>query len=84
MTTFPTIHINGTGKQDLLDGYTAAMRAVEAASKALQAVEFNARDYYPQGGFAWMQACEERADQYKKLREVKQHLAEIALHISNA
>jgi hypothetical protein len=82
MTTFPTIHINGTSKKDLLDGYRKAIDAVQDAVVALGSVEFNARDYYVQGSHAWVQASDERVEQFQKLYAVKDHLMEIALHIS--
>lgn len=86
MTTFPTIHLNGTSKKDLLDGYRKAIDAIQDAVVALGSVEFNARDYYPHphGLVAWTTASNERVEQFQKLYEVKDHLTEIALHISNA
>jgi hypothetical protein len=82
MTTFPTIHLNGTSKKDLLDGYRKAIDAIQDAVVALGSVEFNARDYYVQGNHAWSQASDERVEQFQKLYAVKDHLTEIALHIS--
>lgn len=84
MTTFPTIHLNGTSKQMLLDGYVAALHALKDAQEALQKIEFNARDYYVQGPDAWNTARDEMADQFGKLNEVEGYLTEVAIHISKA
>jgi hypothetical protein len=84
MTTLPTIHLNGTGKQMLLQGYIDALHALKDAEEAMRKIEFNARDYYPQGSLAWGRATDERFTQFAKLKEIEEHLTEIALHISNA
>jgi hypothetical protein len=45
---FPTIHTNGTSRERLLDGYSAARAKVRAAITALESeLKFNGRDYYP-------------------------------------
>ena len=75
MTTLPTIHLNGTGAQALFDEYRTAMKAVRAAADALAAATCNGRDFYPQGGAAWSQARDERADAFRKLQEVEEYLA---------
>jgi hypothetical protein len=84
MTTFPTIHLNGTGKQMLLDGYVKALHALHEAQKAISQIEFNARDYYVQGNEAWNAARDEMAAQFDKLHEVDTYLTEVAIHISKA
>jgi hypothetical protein len=48
MATFPTLHLNGTGKNDLRDEYAAAYDAIDKAIEALAAATLNGRDYYPQ------------------------------------
>jgi hypothetical protein len=37
MATFPTLHLNGTGKNDLRDEYAAAYDAIDKAIEALAA-----------------------------------------------
>jgi hypothetical protein len=59
-TTLPTIHLNGTGAQNLEEEYRAVRRAVSAAGDALQAATCNARDFYPQDPGAWQRARAER------------------------
>lgn len=45
----PTIHMNGTSKESLIDGYAAAANALRSALEALAACRPNGRDFYPQG-----------------------------------
>lgn len=79
--TAPTVHLNGTGYQDLWNGYEAAYEAVRAAQEALAKIEFNSRDYYVQGPDAWSKALEHRIEQASALRQVEdylfQHLIEL-------
>jgi hypothetical protein len=84
MTTLPTIHLNGTSRQELLDDYLQALNTVRDAIKALDKIEFNARDYYVQGPNAFEHAREERQAQYSHLWAVKLELEAIAVHISDA
>lgn len=46
---FPTIHINGTSCQELMEMNRKASYAVKIAIKALEQAWPNGRDYYPQG-----------------------------------
>jgi hypothetical protein len=80
----PTIHMNGTGKRMLEEGYNAAYQAVDAAIDAICNVEFNARDYYPQGPEAWGEARDEQNDRLKKLRDVMIDLETILIAIGEA
>jgi len=76
----PTIHLNGTGARSLTDGYTEARRAVQDAMTALQNVDFNARDYYPQGQLAWLDAVRQRQELFNKLATVQHELFNIEVH----
>jgi hypothetical protein len=70
----PTVHLNGTGRQMLKDGYRAAGEAVHEAIFKLSRVEFNARDYYVQDADAYSRAREKRDEMFAKLREVEEYL----------
>lgn len=52
-TLKPTMHMNGTGKRDLVEGWRAVSEAATALREALFKLEFNARDYYVRGSEAW-------------------------------
>jgi hypothetical protein len=79
LTTYvtPTVHLNGTSRAMLLEGYTKAYEAVRGAAEALASVEFNARDYYVQPTGAWTTACAQREQQFVDLRSVQVYLETI-------
>ena len=83
VTILPTIHLNGTSAQTLTEGYSEARIAVQAAMDKLQKVEFNARDYYPQGQLAWLNAVSQRQELLNKLSTVQHELFNIEIHCSN-
>ena len=73
----PTIHLNGTAAQDLLDDLFNAMAATKAAVEVLNKTAPNGRDYYPQGhGVIWIAEEEHRA-RVQKLLDVCNELQQI-------
>jgi len=79
----PTLHTNGTSPEMLKEGYLAAYRAVTAADESLCAVEFNGRDYYPQGPDAWTTARAEHQHRLARLRCVAAELMQVLEHIQD-
>ena len=77
MATFPTLHLNGTGKNDLRDGYADAYDAIDKAIDALAAATLNGRDYYPQAEGAYYQARSERDAALDQLRQAHQYAGEM-------
>ncbi len=77
----PTVHLNGTSPQALLDAATEAREAVEAAVQKLRAVYPNARDYYPQGPGALALAEEQFIALERKLLDVSEDLLALAFEI---
>jgi hypothetical protein len=75
----PTIHINGTSAKDLTEGYLTAYRAVGDAIDAVAKAGPNGRDYYPQGGEAIQEACNEHRARLVKLSEVQNELLELCV-----
>lgn len=73
----PTVHLNGTAGEVLLDQYTAATDAVRKALDALCDVDFNARDYYVQGTNAALAAQREHEARVTSLKCVRDELAAI-------
>lgn len=73
--TLPTVHLNGTSRKMLADGYFAAYQRLNEAIAAFNAIEFNARDYYVKGPGAWHQASAERSIMGHKLNDVHKYLA---------
>jgi hypothetical protein len=73
----PTIHLNGTAKQDLMDALSDAYFAIGEAQRKLADTAPNGRDYYPQGGEAIYTATEEHRARWQKLEDVRRELDEL-------
>ncbi len=80
-TTLPTIHINGTGRNALESDYRAVRAKLRETIAAFDAVEFNGRDYYPQGPKAFTAAREERQAAFKLLTDFDAYLMAHLEHI---
>jgi hypothetical protein len=78
----PTIHLNGTSRQELLDGYVVALNAVRDAIIAVGNACPNGRDYYVQGPDATQKARGEHLLRLVRLMSVRDELYEIAEAIS--
>lgn len=78
--TKPTIHLNGSSVDDLLQDYRDAMNAVAEAIDKTHRTSPNARDYYVQGDDAYRDARNEHKDRIAKLVTVYDELEELALH----
>lgn len=74
----PTIHMNGTTGEVLLDQFTAAAAAVQKAIDAACDAGPNARDYYVQGPDAPLTAQREHEARVTSLKRVRDDLAAIA------
>ena len=82
MTTFPTVHLNGTSREALLEGYIDALNAVSHAIEVLQKNGPNARDYYVAGPAHWEAAMAEHEARLQKLEAVLAELREIGEHVA--
>lgn len=74
----PTVHLNGTSREELLTQLTTAADAVRDAITALQKACPNGRDYYPQGDGATQEARRQHANRLHHLTAVRSELVEIA------
>jgi hypothetical protein len=74
----PTIHLNGTSKQSLLEALSTALTALCVAQNAVSDCAPNARDYYPQGDGAFAQANREHIARLERLHGLRSELREIA------
>ena len=73
----PTVHMNGTAGEALLDQYTAAAEAMRKAIDAVCDAGPNARDYYVQGPDAALVAQREHEARVAALKRVRDELAAI-------
>lgn len=80
--TPPTIHLNGTSRERLLDGFMEASQAIEAAYQAIKQTAPNGRDYYPQGARAMEAAEAEHYSRLSRLDAIKKELDEMASAVS--
>jgi hypothetical protein len=76
----PTIHLNGTSREQLFEGYMDALAAIEYALEAVKYAAPNGRDYYPQGPDAMAQAGDEHILRMKALDKIAAELRTIAEH----
>jgi hypothetical protein len=79
--TLPSIHLNGTSRATLSEGYGTAYRALQDAIRAFNAIEFNCRDYYVQPADAWARATTQRDVMRSHLRSVQQYLVAHLMHL---
>jgi len=79
----PSIHLNGTSKNELLEQQIEALRALRAAIAALRQAAPNGRDYYPQGTAAAARALAEHSRRLGNLHAVETELEDLALAISH-
>lgn len=70
----PTVHLNGSSGQVLLDQYAAAAEAVRKALDAVCDACPNARDYYVQGSDAALAAQREHESRVTALKRVRLEL----------
>jgi hypothetical protein len=79
----PTIHLNGTSKEELLDQVVAAVRGCRKAMEAIRTAWPNGRDYYIQGPDAFGQAVEEWKSRVERIDSVMKELTEIGRAIAD-
>lgn len=68
--TVPTVHLNGTSKQALVDQYQDSAVALAEAIRVISTNGPNGRDYYLQGPDAIKRADQEHEARLRRLREV--------------
>jgi len=83
MLILPTIHINGTSKEQLFEDLSTALYALQGAREAVQAAAPNGRDYYTQSGNALQQALAQHAERLRSLQTVYDELHAIAEHVQS-
>jgi hypothetical protein len=77
----PTVHLNGTGKKNLLAELEVAYAAMDSAIDALRQVTVHGRDYYVQGEHAYGQARTEMDVRLAALAKVREEMLEMHVQI---
>lgn len=72
----PTVHLNGTSKEALLDQVYEAVEALHAAGRKLAAAAPNARDYYVQPNEA-QPFTRAQTEHYARMTKLKEVIAEL-------
>lgn len=83
MLSVPMVHMNGTSRQSLVEGYSAAALALDAAMEALRATYPNGRDYYLKPSLSLRDAEDQHRARLAKLTEVRMELMELAIAVQN-
>ena len=78
---YPTVHLNGTSEESLLDGFSAAHNAIIDAIKAMEDCAPNARDYYVNYGSIHI-AISEHSARVASLVAVRDDIMELAEHVA--
>ena len=76
----PTVHLNGTGKQNLLKELEVAYAAVSTTIDVLRQVTVHGRDFYPQGDHAYPQARIEMDARLSALSAIQDDL--LTMHLA--
>ena len=92
-TIYPTIHLNGTPKNKLLDSYYQIAIAIEKLTKTISEATFHGRDYYPQDedpikdalmdDNAFSKAYDQRLKHLRNLHDFGIYIANHINHILN-
>lgn len=81
--TLPTIHLNGTSADDLLEQQCNAASAIREAITAVANAGPNGRDYYPQGPQVLAVAMQQHCARLQKLQDVLTELEQIAEYVAD-
>jgi len=73
----PTVHLNGTSREALVEEYLEAIEAVNAATAAVGRITVNARDYYVQPLGNWDIARDQHEARLQALAKVHDDLCAI-------
>lgn len=79
----PTIHLNGTAGQVLLDQLTEAGNALLDAIKAHERAEPHGRDYYTQSEGMYGKARAQHNERSQKLRDVLTEIQALACMVAD-
>ena len=76
---YPTIHRNGTAREDLIRQYERATRAVHDAIDAVRHIECHGRDYYVQASVGRDPTCEAHSEHCARIQALEKVRSELEL-----
>ena len=74
----PLVHLNGTGKEQLLSDLQKVGSSLRKSLEALSEAAPNQRDYYPMGDEAWRRARKQHEERVRILRVLHEEVALVA------
>jgi len=80
---FPSLHLNGTSREELEQQIENATSAINTAIRKLNDAAPNGRDYYPQGETAIIIAQKEHQSRVERLKSVYDELFTIYENITD-
>lgn len=80
---YPTVHLNGTSKEELQRQLRDAHEAIGKAIEAMAQAAPHGRDYYPQGSSVIYNAQAEHTSRVRRLESVREELFAIWENIEN-
>lgn len=78
----PTVHLNGTSKDELIRQHVDVLQALRAAEKALAQACPNGRDYYVQPAGALAKALAAHEARIARVQSLIDEIEEIAVAVS--
>ena len=81
--TLPVLHLNGSGKDRLIDALLEAATVLREAQEKVAVTAPNARDFYPRGPEALRQATTEHEERLRRLRDTADEIEALAIGISD-
>ena len=84
----PTVHLNGTSKEMLLEGNYGILRGIDGLEESISKCEFHGRDYYvqdadPHSYGTYNKALDERRKHLKNILALKKYVEEHIIHINS-
>lgn len=85
MPQFPTVNLNGTSRESLIEQQTDVLNALYEVQEALRHAVPNGRDFVPQGSPAAREALSaalrEHYSRVQRIREISEEVMAIAEHL---
>lgn len=79
----PTVHLNGTGRARLVEGYQNAWESLQSTIETLAKAECHPRDYYVNADpDAYVKARAQRDAQFADLQRIQSEIGAILSHLS--
>ena len=79
--TLPAVHLNGTSRKMLAEGYQSAYSKLIEFRDAFHSIEFNPRDYYVKSNTAFADARADRDIMEHKIGSLMKYLDAHLIHL---